>query len=124
MKLFRNSEDAADSVLQLFGHFSVVYGKPAWIQSSDTYRGRDFNVRTPALQLWKRFVEEGVSTKEGTSLKAWCRHCDSARPLFVGSCQVVGRVEDLDKHEVPESFKRGAVQSVFGPKVIDRVTAG
>eukprot|EP00913_Durusdinium_trenchii_P010983 g10308.t1 len=46
------------------------------------------NAATPALQLWKRFVEEGVSTKEGISLK------------------VVGRVEDLDKHEVPESFKR------------------
>eukprot|EP00931_Biecheleriopsis_adriatica_P123998 TRINITY_DN99077_c0_g1_i1.p1 TRINITY_DN99077_c0_g1~~TRINITY_DN99077_c0_g1_i1.p1 ORF type:complete len:426 (-),score=54.91 TRINITY_DN99077_c0_g1_i1:57-1301(-) len=42
----------------------------------------------PALRLWKRFVEEGVSTKEGISLK------------------VVARVEDLDKHEVPESFKR------------------
>ena len=26
--------------------------------------------RTPALQLWKRFVEEGVSTKDGISLKA------------------------------------------------------
>lgn len=47
-----------------------------------------WNSPTPALQLWKRFVEEGVSTKEGISLK------------------VVGRVEDLDKHEVPESFKR------------------
>jgi len=46
------------------------------------------DVPTPALQLWKRFVEEGESTKEGISLK------------------VVGRVEDLDKHEVPESFKR------------------
>ena len=27
-------------------------------------------LRTPALQLWKRFVEEGVSTQEGISLKA------------------------------------------------------
>eukprot|EP00933_Yihiella_yeosuensis_P029050 TRINITY_DN22778_c0_g1_i1.p1 TRINITY_DN22778_c0_g1~~TRINITY_DN22778_c0_g1_i1.p1 ORF type:complete len:407 (-),score=52.95 TRINITY_DN22778_c0_g1_i1:45-1265(-) len=42
---------------------------------------------TPAMRLWKRFVEEGISTKDGISLK------------------VVGRVEDLDKHEVPEHFK-------------------
>ncbi|CAE8673630.1 unnamed protein product, partial [Polarella glacialis] len=42
---------------------------------------------TAALRLWKRFVEEGVSTKEGISLK------------------VVGRVEDLDRYDVPESFK-------------------
>ena len=63
-------------------------------------------------------MEEGVSTPEGISLKAWCCHFDSAR-LFVGS-QVVGRVEDLDKHEVPESFKRGTVQSVC-PKVVDRL---
>eukprot|EP00413_Alexandrium_margalefii_P046532 CAMPEP_0204596446 /NCGR_PEP_ID=MMETSP0661-20131031/53244_1 /ASSEMBLY_ACC=CAM_ASM_000606 /TAXON_ID=109239 /ORGANISM="Alexandrium margalefi, Strain AMGDE01CS-322" /LENGTH=219 /DNA_ID=CAMNT_0051607055 /DNA_START=18 /DNA_END=677 /DNA_ORIENTATION=+ len=45
-------------------------------------------VATPALRLWKRFVEEGVSTKEGISLK------------------VAGRVEDLEKYEVPESFHR------------------
>mmetsp|Transcript_49821 Transcript_49821/g.156857 ORF Transcript_49821/g.156857 Transcript_49821/m.156857 type:complete len:432 (+) Transcript_49821:1558-2853(+) len=43
---------------------------------------------TPSLRLWRRFVEEGVSTKEGISLKA------------------VGRVEDLEKYEVPESFGR------------------
>jgi len=43
---------------------------------------------TPAMRLWRRFVEEGVSTKEGISLK------------------VVGRVEDLEKYEVPESFGR------------------
>jgi len=43
---------------------------------------------TPALRLWKRFVEEGVSTKEGNPLK------------------VVGRVENLEKYEVPESFHR------------------
>lgn len=43
---------------------------------------------TPALGLWRRFVEEGVSTKEGISFK------------------VVGRVEDLEKYEVPESFHR------------------
>lgn len=43
---------------------------------------------TPPLRLLQRFVEEGVSTKEGISLK------------------VVGRVEDLEKHQVPESFKR------------------
>lgn len=43
---------------------------------------------TPALRLLKRFVEDGKSTKDGVALK------------------VAGRVEDLDKYEVPESFKR------------------
>lgn len=43
---------------------------------------------TPALSLWRRFVEEGVSSKEGVSFK------------------VAGRVEDLDGYEVPESFHR------------------
>lgn len=40
------------------------------------------------MRLWRRFVEEGVSTKDGISFKA------------------VGRVEDLDRYEVPESFHR------------------
>eukprot|EP00927_Polykrikos_kofoidii_P078926 TRINITY_DN75724_c0_g1_i1.p1 TRINITY_DN75724_c0_g1~~TRINITY_DN75724_c0_g1_i1.p1 ORF type:complete len:393 (-),score=61.69 TRINITY_DN75724_c0_g1_i1:220-1398(-) len=43
---------------------------------------------TPSLRLWKRFVEEGTSTKEGIALK------------------VMGRVEDLQRYEVPESFYR------------------
>lgn len=43
---------------------------------------------TPALRLWRRFVEDGVSTKDGISFK------------------VVGRVEDLEKYEVPETFHR------------------
>mmetsp|Transcript_109833 Transcript_109833/g.309705 ORF Transcript_109833/g.309705 Transcript_109833/m.309705 type:complete len:405 (-) Transcript_109833:142-1356(-) len=43
---------------------------------------------TPSLRLWRRLVEEGTSTKEGTSFK------------------VIGRVEDLEKYEVPESFHR------------------
>lgn len=41
---------------------------------------------TPALQLWKRLVEEGVSSKEGISFKG------------------VGRIEDLEKYEIPKSF--------------------
>lgn len=47
-------------------------------------RGAD----SPALCLWRRLVEEGASTKEGVCLK------------------VVGRIEDLEKYEVPESFHR------------------
>lgn len=46
------------------------------------------NEETPALRLLRRFTEEGVSTKTGISFK------------------VVGRIEDLDKYEVPESFRR------------------
>jgi hypothetical protein len=43
---------------------------------------------TPSLGLLRRFVEEGVSTKTGISFK------------------VVGRVEDLEKYEVPQSFTK------------------
>lgn len=43
---------------------------------------------TPSLRLLQRFVEGGTTTKEGISFKA------------------VGRVEDLDRYEVPESFHR------------------
>lgn len=57
---------------------------------------------TPALGLWRRFVEEGVSTKEGISFK------------------VVGRVEDLEKYEVPAPHRhtpmeRGPARSIPAP---------
>lgn len=41
---------------------------------------------TPAMMLWRRLVEEGVSSKEGISFKA------------------VGRIEDLEGYEIPKSF--------------------
>lgn len=60
---------------------------------------------TPALRLWKRFVEDGASTKEGISFK------------------VVGRVEDLDKYEVPESFHRFNNKPVLLTKSCRMVTS-
>lgn len=46
------------------------------------------NQETPSLRLLRRFTEEGVSTKTGISFK------------------VVGRVEDMDRYEVPQSFRQ------------------
>eukprot|EP00405_Crypthecodinium_cohnii_P017165 CAMPEP_0206458276 /NCGR_PEP_ID=MMETSP0324_2-20121206/23469_1 /ASSEMBLY_ACC=CAM_ASM_000836 /TAXON_ID=2866 /ORGANISM="Crypthecodinium cohnii, Strain Seligo" /LENGTH=335 /DNA_ID=CAMNT_0053929575 /DNA_START=534 /DNA_END=1542 /DNA_ORIENTATION=- len=46
------------------------------------------NQASPALSLWKRFVANGQSSKDGTPLK------------------VLGRIEDLARYEVPESFHR------------------
>lgn len=43
---------------------------------------------SPALSLFRRLVEEGVSSKDGTALK------------------VVGRVDDMEKYGVPESWQR------------------
>lgn len=64
-------------------------------------------------------MEEGVSTKEGISLKARCHVVRMVRAgrvpvadAFDAQWQVVGRVEDLDKHEVPESFKRSSFQAL------------
>jgi len=68
-----------DGGLSIMSYFVLSQQSSALLAAGDA---------TPSLRLWRRFVEAGVSTKEGIPFK------------------VVGRVEDLEKYEVPESFHR------------------
>jgi len=61
---------------------------------------------SPAVRLLQRLVEEGSSTKEGISFK------------------VIGRIEDLDKHEVPQSFHGFNNKPVLLTKTAKVITTG